>query len=827
MAVLFRWLVRLTGGAILLVVATVLVAWFLLSRSLPDYNKTLTIAGISAPVEIIRNNSNVPHIFGRADEDVFFGLGYVHAQDRLWQMTMLRRTVQGRLSEVFGARTIEIDKVMRRLDLYTLARQSVEVQDARTSAVLKAYAAGVNARLAEINDAALGRGAPEMFLFDNPIAPWQPADSIAIIKLMAVQLSAHLDNEVLRARTALTLPDAARLADILPDAPGSGIAALPDYASLFPGAAFGPRLARAAPSADPLSPFKPRVFAGASNAWAAASKRSASGGTLLANDPHLGFTAPSIWYLARLELGTGGVIGGTIPGVPAVMTGRSASLGWGITSSYMDDQDVFMEELNRQNPQEYRTPDGFKPFETRKTIIRIKDSDPVTLTLRWSENGPILPGSHYHLGEVTPAGHVAALGWTILTRRDTTMSAAIALMYAGSVEEALTAGEGYIGPSQNLTVVDQQTIAMKTIGAMPRRDARHQTQGRMPSLGWRRENRWQGISPYSANPEFVAPIGGLLGNTNNKIVDRPFPLHVSYLWGDTQRVNRWRRLMQIRQVHTRDSFIEAQLDTVSFTARSLLPLIGAELWFTGQAAPEGTPERLRQRALELLSEWNGEMNEHLPEPLIYAAWLKALQDRLIEDDLGPLADEFSHVNPLFIERVYRDVGGAAAWCDVRHSSPQESCGDIARLALDDALVWIKERYGTALESLRWGDAHRAVQDHPVLGEVPVLRYFVNIRQSTSGGDNTLMRGRTRGGNGPDPFQNVHGAGYRGVYDFADPDSSVFIISTGQSGHFLSRYYDDMAQLWRRGEYIPMSLDRDLARAAAVGVTVLTPVDMSN
>ena len=215
------------------------------------------------------------------------------------------------------------------------------------------------------------------------------------------------------------------------------------------------------------------------------------------------------------------------------------------------------------------------------------------------------------------------------------------------------------------------------------------------------------------------------------------------------------------------------------------------------------------------------MNEHLPEPLIYAAWLRALQIRLIADELGPLASEYKHVEPLFIERVYRDIDGASVWCDVRQSAPVETCTEMARLALDDALIWISERYGSALESLRWGDAHQATHDHQVLGDVPVLRYFVNIRQSTSGGDNTLLRGRTSG-EGPDPFQNVHGAGYRGVYDFADPNSSVFITATGQSGHFLSRYYDDQAQLWRRGEYIPMSLDLDLARAAAVGVTNLIP-----
>jgi len=822
MSGVMKWLLRLAGGAILLAVLAVLGAYFLLSRSLPDYDTTLTVSGLAAPVEIVRDNANVPHILGQTNADSFFGLGYVHAQDRLWQMMTMRRTVQGRLSEIFGPRTVKIDSTLRRFDLYTLARQSVAAQNAETLAALKAYSDGVNARITEINREALGRGAPEQFLFNAPIAPWQPADSIALIKLMAVQLSSHLENEVLFARTSLALEDPDRLADIMPLAPGSGIAALPDYAALFPGANWS-RMAQTSPETeDPLSPFKRRAFAGASNAFAAARSRSASGGTLLANDPHLGFSAPNIWYLARLNLTSGGVIGGTIPGIPAILTGRSARLGWAITSSYLDDQDLYIEEVNPDNANEYRTPEGWKPFRTTRSIIEIKDADPVTLTLRWTDNGPVLPGSHYDLAEVTPSGHVASLNWTALSPNDTTMSSAIGLMRAQSVQDAIDLSRLYIAPSQNLTLVDQSTIAMRTVGAMPRRDARHESEGRMPARGWLTENRWQGMLPFAANPEFVAPSGGILGNTNNKVVDRPFPMHVSLLWGDTQRVHRWRRLMQGREVHTRDSFIEAQLDTVSFTARSLLPLIGADLWFTGESAPEGTPERLRQRALAMLADWNGEMNEHLPEPLLYAAWMRALMDRLIRDDLGPLSREFDHPDPIFIERVFRNVDGAAAWCDVKQSAAVETCTDTARMALDDALIWISERYGKSLESLRWGDAHQATHDHPVLGDVPLLRHFVNIRQSTSGGDNTLLRGRTRGGDGPDPFQNVHGAGFRGVYDFADPDSSVFIIATGQSGHFLSRYYDNLSQLWRRGEYIPMSLDPDLARAAAVGITILRP-----
>ncbi|MCG7626432.1 penicillin acylase family protein [Epibacterium sp. MM17-32] len=825
MARLFRWLLRLTAGSILLGLAGAGLVYFLAAQSLPDYDKEIALPGPTAPVEIVRDHANVPHIFGSfgaSDEDVFFGLGYAHAQDRLWQMAVMRRTAQGRLSEIFGPRTVKTDSFLRRLDLYRTARSSVAAQSPESLRALEAYASGVNARLQEVNERALGRGAPEMFLFNMPIAPWQPADSIAIMKLMALQLSSHLQEEILRAQTSIALDNPARLLDILPDAPGTGTATLPEYTELFPGPFPTPD---AAPSEGSqyaaLMPVAPRGLGGASNAWAAAPNRSAAGGTLLANDPHLGLSAPGIWYLARLELGTGGVIGGTIPGIPAVLTGRSQQMGWGVTSSYLDDQDLFVEKINPDNPQQYLSPTGYKEFESRPSIVQIKGNEPLTLTLRWTDNGPVLPGSLFDLASVTPPGHVISLGWTALSPRDTSMTAALELMRAQTVDQAIIAGENFIAPSQNLTLADAETIALKTVGAMPDRDPRNQSQGRLPNQGWRRENQWQGRLPYAANPEFVSPRGGILGNTNNKLLDRPFPNHVSFEWGDTQRINRWRRLMQTREVHTRDSFIEAQLDTVSYSARSLLPLIGADLWFTGEAAPDGTPARQRQIALSLLAEWNGEMNEHLPEPLIYASWVRALQKRLIEDELGPLADAFTRVDPVFLERVFRDIDGAGVWCDVQQSAPTETCTDMARLALDDALVYISEHYGNALEALRWGDAHQATHDHEVLGEVPLLRYFVNIRQSTSGGDNTLQRGLTSGEE-PAPFRNVHAAGYRGVYDFADPDSSVFIIATGQSGHFLSRYYDDMAQFWRRGEYIPMSLDEDLARAAAVGVTRILP-----
>ncbi|MEO9824812.1 MAG: penicillin acylase family protein [Paracoccaceae bacterium] len=816
---LFRWLLRIVTGAIALgLLAVTLLYWFF-SRSIPEYSGSFEVAGIAQPVEIVRDNANVPHVFGSSDTDVYFGLGLAHAQDRLWQMMLLRRTAQGRLSELFGTRTLRIDDLMRRFDLYPLAVKSVAVQDDYTTAALEAYAAGVNTWLAEVNSGARGRGAPEYWVFEPSIAPWQPADSIVIGKLMALRLTGHMQNEVLRARTTLMLSDD-RVADILPDTTGPGLAELPEYAALFDAPL--PRIAQSIPMfGDPLSPFPKRGFAGASNAWAAAPNRAAAGATLLANDPHLGFSAPSIWYLARLELQSGGVIGATIPGAPAVLIGRSERLGWALTSSYGDDQDVFIEKLNPANREEVQTPDGWERMRARNSLINVKDAAPVNVTLRWTANGPVLPGSHYNLAAITPPGHVASLAWTALSTENTSVSGMMGLMRAQNIEDAIAAGENIVAPTQTLTVADPERIAMQVVGHLPRRDFNNETKGRMPAPAWRAQNLWDGVFPYSTNPSVIDPKGGIIGNTNNKIVERPYPRHMSFEWGDTQRVQRWERLMQSREVHTRESFIEAQLDTVSITARTLLPLIAKDLWFTGEAAVAGTKERVRRDALDLLADWNGEMNEHLPEPLIYMAWMRALQERLIADELGTLSNEFPHAEPVFIERVFRDIDGAAAWCDIIQSAAQETCTDIARLALDDALLWIDETYNTTLETLRWGDAHEATHDHQTLGDINWFKWVVNIRQSTSGGDNTLQRGRIAG-SGPNPFHNTHGAGYRGVYDFADPDSSVFIISTGQSGHPLSRHYDDLGELWRRGEYIPMTLDPDLARAAAVGITTLVP-----
>ena len=813
----FRWIFRGFVALLLLALVAGGFVWYLAARSLPDYNGSYTVPAITAPVKIVRDSYAVPHIFGETDTDVLFGLGFAHAQDRLWQMELMRRTAQGRLSELFGPETLDTDKLMRTLDIYAISQRAVAAQTPETLALLNAYSAGVNAWVKVVREQALGRGAPEFFLFNNAIAPWSPADSIALIKLMALQTTDKAGMEVLRAKLSFKLPPE-RIADILPDPVQAPSTTVPNFSSLFPEA----RMQVAATTPAPrLSPVPPVGMAGASNAFAAAASRSASGGTLLASDPHLGLTTPGIWMLARLELQSGGVIGATIPGIPAVLIGRNKDLAWGLTASYLDDQDLYLERLNPQNSDEYLTEDGAMGFVHKPSLIPVKGQDPVNYDLRWASGRPVLPTGAFGTAQIQPEGHLFSLAWTGLTEDDRSIQAAMDLMGSHSVASARTALQTMVAPSNNVTLADRENIAIVTTGRMPRRDAANQTLGRIPAQGWLEVNAWQGYYPFSENPFVANPESGVVVNTNNALPTGRFPAHFSFDWGDTQRIIRATDLLNARQFHTQSSFTSIQTDTVSISARTLLPLMGQNLWLADQDALPNTHRGRRRMALELLSQWNGDMGQHDPEPLIYAAWVRALQRRLISDDLGPLAGEMTRINPLFIERVFRNVDGAGIWCDLGPSLEQETCQQMASVALDDALQELVQTYGTDINRWRWGAAHLAFQENKTLGRIPLVSWFANIWQETPGGDNTLLRGQTRS-TGAAPYTNIHAAGFRMVVDFDNPDNSVYIAATGQSGHLLSRHYDDLAVIWRRSEYIPMTLDPAIARGAAAGITTLTP-----
>lgn len=846
---IFTWLVRILAALAGLTLAGLALAWTLISGSLPDYDRDFDLAPGAWPtadVRIVRDAGAVPHIGGATDGDVFFGLGFAHATDRLWQMELSRRAAQGRLAEMFGAAALPFDRRMRSLDLHRLARAAIKHQTPDMQTALAAYAAGVNARIQAVQDEALGRGAPEFFMFGSALTPWTPADSLSIGKLMAMRLSDQAEAEVRRAALALKLP-AARLRDILPDPPSPALIEATDFAALdIPGvdvAGVAPTRDQAtawlsalmargpAPTVGPedarsaVMPglFPPVDHAGASNAWALAPARAAAGAPILANDPHMAFSAPTMWYLAHLEFprpdGPFGVIGATIPGVPVHMMGRNPDFAWGLTAAYIDDADLYIEKIDPADPSRYLTPDGSQPFATRREVIALPDGKSEEIEIRATRHGPVLSPDHFGVGAVTPAGHVAALSWTALWEDDTSFSAALALMMARSLDDGAAAARLATAPGMNVTMADANDVGMVVAGRVPLRRGDSPSQGRLPTPGWIAAGDWQGWIPPEENPRVLRPASGAVANTNNRTTDAPFPRHITHRWGDAYRIVRLDRQLSGREFHTRDSAQALQSDAVSEMARAVLPLIARDLWWAGGPAPSDPSAARREKALDMLGDWNGEMSAHAPEPLIFAEWMRRLTLRLAEDELGPLISYVEGPQPVFVERVFRGIDGAGVWCDVNKTPKVETCGDIAALALDDALARLSETYGAAPEGWRWGEAHRGIHRNEVLTRNAVARVVSDIEHQMSGGDYTLLRAQSRG-KGDTPHAAIHGAGFRMVVDFADPDASMFITATGQSGHPLSRHYDDMSELWQRGDLVRMSLDAGHAAAGALGVSVL-------
>ncbi len=819
-----RFLLRAVLGFAGLAVFGLAIAWVLVSGSLPDYQTTVRASGLGAPLRIVRDANAVPHIRAASDRDAWFALGLVHAQDRLWQMEVSRRGAQGRLSAIFGERTVPLDRLVKTLGIYRAARRSADAQPPRIRAVLEAYADGVNAWIRHVNANALGRGAPEFFLFENRLAPWTPTDSVALLKMMALRLSSGARDEVLRAQFQLALPPE-RLADILPDYPVPAKTVVERAASireLFPGARFAE--ADHLPDPDPwleaMGPTLVPRLAGASNAWAVDASRSSSKAPLLANDPHLWLSAPGVWYLAELKGGGLRLAGGTLPGVPAVLVGHNGRVGWGLTTANLDDQDLYIERIDPADPERYLTPLGWRPFDTRQIRIEVAGGPALVETVRETRHGPVLTGDMFGARSVVPEGHVASLAWTALRAPDRNIEALIDTAYAGSLEVAIRKVAQATAPGQVVTLADANGIGLTIAGVAPRRASESRSQGRIPSPGWKSVHDWQGMVQASEALTVLAPEDGALMNANARLTDAPFPDHLSFDWAPPYRLVRIEKELRERTFHSRDSFVALQNDTVSEMARSVLPLIARDLWWReGEPAAVG----LKAEALALLAEWNGEMDQHSPEPLIFSEWMRWLTRRLAADELGALFGLVEGPHPLFVERVFRDLGGASIWCDIDKTPERETCSEMAAAALSDALTRLERDYGRNVDGWRWGGAHRAVHRHTPFGYVGGAQYLVNISHETSGGDHTLMRG-AYSGRGDAPFENSHASGLRIVLDFADLDRSVAIISTGQSGHPFSRWYDHLADPWARGEVIPLSTDEADALSGAAGIMEVLPED---
>jgi penicillin amidase len=788
--------IRLIKGLVTLIVALAIVGTFagayFFYRAMPAYSGKATLAGLSGETRVWRDGYGAPHIFAPTMDDAMRALGYVHASERLYQMEIQRRVGQGRIAEVVGRDLVDVDRFIRTLGFYRLAESSFTALSPMAQARLQAYSEGVNAFLQTHAEAL----PPEFWLLGDKPEPWKPADSLVWGKLMALQLSHNYKFEVMRAELAEKLP-AEEVAWLFP-MPTAGSPVTTDPA-------LNPSHASISEPAAKLGALSPLAH-GASNEWVVSGARTTTGKPVLANDPHLELGAPILWYLARIVTPEGSIKGATVPGLPVVLLGQNESIAWGFTTADTDAQDLFVETVDPTNPAQYLTPEGPKPFETRDETIHVKDGPDVELHVRATRHGPVLSDVSPELAGLAGPGKAIALAFTGLGGKDTTAEALMRVGDAHNWDEFLAALKLYQTPTQNLVYADVSgDIGFISPGLVPLRKS---GDGLAPTDGATGATDWVGTVPFEQLPQLHNPPIGFIFNANNPNVGPDRQPIFGQDFEETWRARRIQQFFDQTDKHSLQTSAEMQADRTSLAALAVLPLI---------QTIKPSDERARQ-AQQLLLGWNGVMDKNRPEPLIFNAFLSALHRILLIDKLGV---DLSDKGPLAATTLISLVTEHPSWCDAP-GKPDPGCAAALSRALDDGLALLVKRDGADMSQWKWGKEHIAVLRHKVYSHVPLLDRISDLSMPSSGDFYTLDRGGGFEVPADLPFARTHGAGFRGLYDLADPDKSRFMITTGQSGHILSPHYRDLAPLWNDVKSFPLAGSEAELEKAGAKLLVFSP-----
>jgi penicillin amidase len=819
--------VRFIAAIVLLLLVAVLgtFLWYR-NASQPTHEGSLLVARLSKPVTIARDAVAVPYIDAATEADALFALGYVHAQDRLWQLTFNRRIAQGRIAEIAGAAALDTDRFLRTLGVYRAAQSAAQRLDPQTRRYLDAYAAGINAYLANRT----GPLPPEFLLTRSPAPePWQAADSIAWALMMALDLSRTYRDELVRLRLASRL-SRAEIDEFKPPYPGDEPAAIADYPEIYRALGlFRPMPATSRREPGTLRDESLETFAAldeapgiGSNNWVISGARTSTGKPLLANDPHLGFTTPSVWYFARLRAPDLEVFGATLPGVPYVLLGRNPWVAWGFTNTGPDVQDLYIERINPDRPDEYQTPDGYARFETRMERIEVRGADAVDHVVRSTRHGPVLSGVLDSVDRLIDGSrYVLAMRWSALEEDDSTLVALRGMNRAHNAKEFVAALASFGLAMQNVVFADVDgNIGFVAAGRTPIRRRDNDLKGQVPSPGWDAKYDWSGWVAYSELPRSINPKSGLIVTANQKITPPGYSHYLTSDWFLPYRADRIRELLEARPKHDVASFRRVQGDVVSLAARDFMQALRA-------LAPHPSTSA-GQLALARLSAWDGTMSADAPEPLLFHAWLRHLRARIFNDDLGPLASDLVAPSELTFAtlQVLRGATHARDWCDDRTTPDRrETCAELAGEALDQAATELAKETGRDPLGLKWGEAHRAVHEHRPFSNVPILRDWFELAVPAPGDTFTVNVGQLGLRAGSDwraPYVTRHGPSLRAIYDLSSGATGEWIYTTGQVGHPFADNYGDLLQLWRRVEYRPMSWDRPKSDPLPHKTLVLSP-----
>lgn len=781
-------------------------------KSFPETSGSIAVPGIVQPVEIVRDDYGVPRIEAQNEHDLFFALGYVHAQDRLWQMDITRRIGQGRLSELLGLVTLDFDRMFRIIGIRRIAEAVEHAITPASRSRLQAYADGVNAFITSHK----GKYPIEFDLLRYEPEPWTPLHSIIIGRLMAWELNLSWWTDLtLGALVERVGFEKAR--EVFPSYP-------PEVPPIVPASEWRkvvkPALAFLQTAQDYCAFRGIGGLLGGSNAWVVAPQKSESNAVLLANDTHLQLTNPSKWYEVSLHGAGYSVMGFSIPGVPGIVAGNNADIAWGLTNTMADDADFYVERIDSTDSSRYIYDGQSLPLTIREEEILVRDDTLHYVTIRSTHHGPIVTDIHTMLKKAR-LPFVASMRWTGAEISDQVEAFNI-INRAHTWQEFVAGVKEFSGPGQNFVYGDVHGNIGYWCGVwLPKRPPA--VQSLLPLPGWETSTEWQGFVPFEQLPHLYNPPEGFIATANNKIVDDSYPYHISALWEPPARFLRLREELSKEQKFSPADFERLQNDQFSYYAKRFTPYILAAC--KGKLDPP-----YGELVMDYFSNWNFVFSREDIVTAIFQQFLTHLMKNLYEDEMGSdlLHDYLLLVNiPLRVTMrlVEQDT---TSWFDDIRTSAVETRDDILLQSMKDAINALRTTLGDETKNWQWGNLHTVTLQHPFGLKKPLDKIF-NIGPFPYGGASTALTSGEYSFNdalqpGPlnVPFGVTVGASFRRIVDMSTPFEARSILPSGQSGQPFHDHFDDQTALWLNGGYKTVRADRQATQQHASRLTLVPP-----
>lgn len=777
----------------------------MLTSSLPQYSGKVTSSKITGDVEVYRDSFAVPYILAKNDEDAAFALGFLHAQERMFTMDIIRRAGEGRLSEVLGIDALPFDNMFRTVGIKRNIQKNLYRYNQDVMNILQAYANGVNKYL----DERKGNYGVEFDVLGYKPEKWKPIHSLIVIKMMAWELNISWWTDLSFSELIQKLGKE-KVLEILPDYPQNAPTIITANFKYLP--SINSSLA------ETDRAF--RKFIGwtgthiGSNNWVVNANKSFSGKPIIANDPHLAFSAPGKWYAAVIKSPGWNAAGVTLPGVPGVVIGKNDNISWVLTNVMNDDSDFYTEKLDSSKTK-YFVDGEWKKLNFIKDTIKIKNEKAQIIEIVETHRGPIISNIHpfnfvYNKEELNSAP--ISLKWSGNDFSDELL-AFLKINKAKNWNE-FKDGVKYFGiPGQNFVFADVQGNIGYVMGArIPLRNNNNPT---LVFDGTTTANDWKGYVSPDEIPFIFNPSENFIASANNKTI-KNFKYHISNLWEPSSRIERIKELLNDKQKHSVEDFINYQQDIKSPYAKIL------ETYLLKAFEGIKVKDKNLKTSLELFEKWDFNFDKAGQTPAIYAVFLKCLLKNIYYDEMGDdLYNRF-----VFLANVpYRSLlqileKPESDWFNNINTNKKESRDEIIRKSLADALTYLEEKLGSDLTNWQWGRLHSVTFKHSFSGNFSLLDKYINIGPFEIGGDGTTLNNTEY----PfaesidkysmfrhNEFDNVLGPSMRFIFDFANPDEFYLILTTGQSGNLMSNHYRDQNPLWLNGKYMKIKTDETSIR----------------